>query len=185
LNCRIRTHFFLEDSIEIAHFYKIHGGNGENIIQEMHKKHRLTNYEENNPKHKQKIKDHIKCLLKRSHSTWIDKIPDFKLTARQKQQLSSITDIEDRNIALSRLEREYLGPKEQEQNLRTQLREEDERKNPPGPIFVERNCFSQCLRMLTKGRKSEKMHKSSNSLELRTNNKLIAFQFNRLKPKKI
>ena len=102
-NFSLRTfHFSLEDSIEIANLYKIHGGNGEKIILEMYKKYRLTNHQSSNPRHKQKIKDHVRSLLKRTHSTWVDKIPEFKSSTRQKQQLSTIVDVMGKSFISAR-----------------------------------------------------------------------------------
>ena len=88
----------------------------------MHKLHRITNLQTSNKKHHQKIKDHVKNLLKKSHTVWDESIPHFKASSKQKQQLDKIEDVPIRNRTLAQMEREYLEPKEQEQLLKNQLR---------------------------------------------------------------
>ena len=84
--------------------------------------HRLTQLNSTNKKHQQKIKDHMKSLLKPNHTIWDESIPEFRPTLRQKQQLEKISDSGRKNHALSQMEREFLAPREAELVLKANLR---------------------------------------------------------------
>ena len=112
----------MEDSIIICQLFRQHGGNASLIIEKLHAKHRLTQLRTDLQKHQSKIKDHVKSLLKPSHSIWDESVAIFKPTLKQKAQLDAIKNDENRNLLLSNLEREFSAPLEQDQLNKIQLR---------------------------------------------------------------
>ena len=120
--CRI--FFAVEDSIEIAKLFRIHGGNAQKIIEKLHDKHRMTKLDAFDKKDQTKIKDHIKNLLRPNHSIWDEKIPDFNISKKQQITLDKIGDEVQKNLLLAKMEREFKAPKELEQVTKNQLRKE-------------------------------------------------------------
>ena len=84
------------------------------VIQKLHHMHRMTNLKETDKAHQNKIKEHVKTLLKSTHSIWSDKTSQFTPTARQQEVLDKETDSNIKNITLAKMEREFNAPREEE-----------------------------------------------------------------------
>ena len=82
----------------------------------------MTNLKETDKAHQNKIKEHVKTLLKSTHSIWSDKTSQFTPTARQQEVLDKETDSNIKNITLAKMEREFNAPREEEMLKKIQLR---------------------------------------------------------------